>query len=128
MNDPELEELFADPAHREIVDLLKTTRAAAPPLDPHFRNYLRAKLVAEAHRSLQPRAARPWFPFALKPKTLAPMMAAVAAGFLVVLGVEIYLQRQPSPEMVSVNLPSNRTNVATAVPTVIALSGAGEKH
>ena len=127
MNDPELEELFADPAHREIVDLLKTTRPAAPPLDPHFRNYLRARLMTEAQRTLQPRATRPWWPFTLKPKVLAPMMAAVAAGFLVVLGVEIYLQRQPSPEMVSVNLPSNRTNVATAEPIVIAFSGPVDK-
>ena len=41
MNDPELEELFQDPAHREVADLLKMSRPAAPPLDPHFRNYLR---------------------------------------------------------------------------------------
>ena len=76
------------------MDLLKASRPAAPPLDPHFRTYLRAKLMSEAQRTLQPRAARPSFPFSLKPKVLAPMMAAVAAGFLVVLGVEIYLQRR----------------------------------
>jgi len=51
MNDQELEELFADPAHREVVDLLKASRPAAPPLDPHFRSYLRAKLMSEAQRT-----------------------------------------------------------------------------
>jgi len=127
MNDPELEELFADPAHREVVDLLKTTRPAAPPLDPHFRNYLRAKLMTEAQQTLQPRAARPWFS-SLRPKVLAPAMAAVAAGFLVVLGVEIYLHREPSPELVSVSLPSSKTNVATAEPIVIRFSGPVDKN
>jgi hypothetical protein len=127
MNDQELEELFADPAHREVVDLLKASRPAAPPLDPHFRNYLRAKLMSEAQRTLQPRAARPWFPFSLKPKVLAPMMAAVAAGFLVVLAVEIY-QRPPSAEQVSVNLPSPKTNVATAEPIVIHFTGPVDKN
>ena len=44
-NDPELEELFQDPAHREVVDLLKVSRpAAAPPLDPNFRTMLRRTL------------------------------------------------------------------------------------
>jgi len=128
MNDQELEELFADPAHREVVDLLKASRPAAPPLDPHFRNYLRAKLMSEAQRTLQPRAARPWFPFSLKPKVLAPMMAAVAAGFLVVLGIEFYLHRPPSAEQVSVNLPSPKTNVATAEPIVIHFTGPVDKN
>ena len=32
MNDPELEELFQDPAHREVVELLRMSHpAAAPP-------------------------------------------------------------------------------------------------
>jgi len=84
MNDPELEEMFGDPADRAIVDLLKTSRPAAPPLDPHFNNYLRAKLMTEARRTLPPRASRSWFPFSLSLRTLAPAMAAVAAGFLVV--------------------------------------------
>ena len=55
-NDPELEELFQDPAHREVVDLLKLSRPAAPPLDPNFRTYLRTKLMTEAHRTLRRRA------------------------------------------------------------------------
>jgi hypothetical protein len=124
MNDPELEELFADPAHREVVDLLKASRPATPPLDPHFRNYLRAKLMTQAHRTLQPRAVRPWFPFSLKPKVLAPMMAAVAAGFLVVLGVQIYLHKQPTSDSVAVILPAkDKTGVATADPIVIRFTG-----
>ncbi|OLE36958.1 MAG: hypothetical protein AUG48_05755 [Actinobacteria bacterium 13_1_20CM_3_68_9] len=129
MNDQELEELFADPAHREVVDLLKASRPAAPPLDPHFRNYLRAKLMSEAQRTLQPRAARPWFPFSLKPKVLAPMMAAVAAGFLVVLGIEVYLHNQPTPSSVVAVLPSkDKTNVATAEPIVIPFTGPVDKN
>src|ERR1700730_18511623 len=114
MNDPELEELFADPAHREIVDLLKTTRPAAPPLDPHFRNYLRARLMTEGQRTLEPRAPRPWWPFTLKPQVVPPMMAQVASGFLVGRPFDCCPQRPPSPEMAPANLPTNRTNVATA--------------
>src|SRR3981081_2108012 len=91
MNDPELEELFGDPADRAVVDLLKASRPATPPLPPPFHNSLRAKLMTEARRTLPARASRSWFPFTLSPRTLAPAMAAVAAGFLVVLGVEIYL-------------------------------------
>jgi Big-like domain-containing protein len=129
MNDPELEELFQDPAHREVVDLLKTSRPAAPPLDPHFRNYLRAKLMTEARRTLQPRASRPWFRFSLTPKAMAPAMAAVAAGFLVVLGVEVYLnnnQRTPAP-VADVHAIQNKTDVATAEPIRIPFSGSFDK-
>lgn len=131
MNDPELEELFQDPAHREVVDLLKLSRPAAPPLDKDFRNYLRAKLMTEAHRTLQPQASRRRFPFSLSPKVLAPAMAAVAAGFLVVLGIQIYLQNQsPSASMVAVDLSriQNKTNVATAEPIVIPFSGPVDKN
>src|SRR5438132_7387051 len=92
MNDPELDELFADPADRAVVDLLKASRPATPPLDPHFHNYLRAKLMTEARRTLPASSSRSWLPFALSPRALAPAMAAVAAVFLVVLGVEVYLQ------------------------------------
>jgi hypothetical protein len=129
MNDPELEELFQDPAHREVVDLLKMSRPAAPPLDADFRNYLRAKLMAEARRTLQPGASRRWFPFSLSPKVLAPAMAAVAAGFLVVLGIQIYLQNQSPSSMVAVDLSriQNKTNVATAEPIVIPFSGPVDK-
>ena len=129
MNDPELEELFQDPAHREVVDLLKMSRPAAPPLDPNFRNYLRAKLMTEARRTLQPRASRGWLPFNLSPRALVPAMAAVAAGFLVVLGIQIYLQRQPESAMVAVDLSriQNKSNVATGEPIVIPFSGPVDK-
>jgi Bacterial Ig-like domain len=129
MNDPELEELFAEPAQREVVDLLKASKPAAPPLDPHFRNYLRTKLMTEARRTLQPRESRPWFPFTLKPKVLAPMMAAVAAGFLVVLSIEVYLHNQPTSNSVAV-VPTikSKTNVATAEPIVISFTGPVDKN
>ena len=130
-NDPELEELFQDPAHREVVDLLKMSRPASPPLDEHFRNYLRAKLMTEARRSLQPRAARRGFSFNLSPKALVPAMAAVAAGFIVVLGIQVFLQnRSPSTSMVAVDLShiQNKTNVATAEPIVIPFSGPVDKN
>jgi hypothetical protein len=109
MNDPELEELFKDPAHREVVDLLKMSRPAAPPLDPQFRNYLRAKLITEARRTLEPRASRRWLPFSLSPKAMVPAMAAVAAGFLVVLGIQIYLQRQSRRAWSRSTYPASRT-------------------
>jgi hypothetical protein len=130
MNDPELEELFKDPAHREVVDLLKMSRPAAPPLDPQFRNYLRAKLITEARRTLEPRASRRWLPFSLSPKAMVPAMAAVAAGFLVVLGIQIYLQRQSPSSMVAVDLSriQNKTNVATGEPIVIPFTGPVDKN
>jgi hypothetical protein len=131
MNDPELEELFQDPAHREVVELLRMSRpAAAPPLDPNFRSYLRTKLMTEARRSLQPQAARRGFSFSLRPKALVPAMAAVAAGFLIVLGIQVYLQRQPESAMVAVDLSriQNKTNVATAEPIVIPFSGPVDKN
>ena len=125
MNDPELEELFADPTDRALVDLLKASRPAAPPLDPHFHNYLRAKLMTEARRTLPARPSRSWFPFSLSPQTLAPAMAAVAAGFLVVLGVEIYLHgRTQAPEVACVcTAINNKTDVGTGEPIVIPFTG-----
>ncbi len=129
MNDPELDELFADPADRAVVDLLKASRPAAPPLDPHFHNYLRAKLITEARRTLPARASRSWFPFTLSPKTLAPAMAAVAAGFLVVLGVEIYLHGQTEAPQVAYNIRQidKQTNVGTGEPIVIPFTGPVDK-
>jgi hypothetical protein len=130
MNDPELEELFQDPAHREVVDLLKMSRPAAePPLDPNFRTMLRIKLMTEAHRTLQPRGSRRGFSFSLRPKALVPAMAAVAAGFLIVLGIQVYLQRQPESAMVAVDLSriQNKSNVATGEPIVIPFSGPVDK-
>jgi hypothetical protein len=129
MNDPELEEIFQDPADRQVVDLLKASRPAAPPLDPHFRSYLRTRLMTQAQRALQPRTSRPWFPFTLRTRALAPALAAVAAGFLVVLGVEVYLQNQPQRAMVAADLTriNNKTNVATAEPIVIPFSGPVDK-
>ena len=130
MNDPELDELFADPADRAVVDLLKASRPATPPLDPHFHNYLRAKLMTEARRTLPAGASRSWFPFTLSPKALAPAMAAVAAGFLVVLGVEILLHNgQPGAQQVAcVCKPiNNKTNVGTGEPIVIPFTGPVDK-
>src|SRR6266566_2105270 len=130
-NDPEAEEVFQDPAHREVVDLLKLSRPAAPPLDPNFRTFLRTKLMTEAHRTLQPRTAPRGFPFSLSLKVLAPAMAAVAAGFLVVLGIQIYLHNQsPTSAMVAVDLShlQNQTNVATGEPIVIRFTGPIDKN
>jgi hypothetical protein len=129
MNDPELEELFGDPADRAVVDLLKASRPAAPPLDPHFHNYLRAKLMTEARRTLPARASRSWFPFTVSPKTLAPAMAAVAAGFLVVIGVEIYLHGQTGAPQVAYNIRAidKKTGVGTGEPIVIPFTGPVDK-
>lgn len=129
MNDPELEELFADPADRAVVDLLKASRPAAPPLDPHFHDYLRAKLLTEARRTLPARAPRSWFPFRLSPNRLAPAMAAVAVGFVVVLGVEIYLHGQTEAPQVAYNIGQidKQTNVGTGEPIVIPFTGPVDK-
>jgi hypothetical protein len=129
MHDPELEEVFSDPADRAIVDLLKTSRPAAPPLDPHFNNYLRAKLMTEARRTLPARASRSWFRVNLSPRRLAPAMAAVAAGFLVVIGVEIYLHSQAGGTPVACDCAAfaNKTNVGTGEPIVIPFTGPVDK-
>jgi hypothetical protein len=129
MNDPELDELFADPADRAVVDLLKASRPATPPLDPHFHNYLRAKLMTEARRSLPARASRSWFPITLSPRTLAPAMAAVAVGFVVVLGVEIYLHGQTGAPQVACTCAgiNNKTDVGTGEPIVIPFTGPVDK-
>src|SRR5437879_13873188 len=95
-NDPELEELFQDPAHREVVDLLKLSRPAAPPLDPNFRTYLRTKLMPDAHRTLQPRTARRGSPFSLTPTARAPPLAPVAARSLAVPRAPAQLQPPPA--------------------------------
>ena len=129
MNDPELQELFSDPADKEVIDLLQSSRPATPPLDPHFRNYLRAKLMTEARQTLAARPRRRWF--TLGPMGLAPAMAAVAAGFIVVLGVEVYLQRQPgstAPVAADIHAIDNRKDVATAEPITIPFSGPVDKN
>jgi dipeptidyl aminopeptidase/acylaminoacyl peptidase len=130
MNDPELEELFGDPADRAVVDLLRASRPAAPPLDPHFRNYLRAKLMTEARQSLPARASRSWFPFTLSPKSLALPMAAVAASFLVVLGFEIYIHNgQTEAQQVACVCTAidHKTDVGTGEPIVIPFTGPVDK-
>src|SRR2546428_10360748 len=120
MDDKELEELSTDPAHQEVEDLLKASRPATPPLDPNFRLHLRAQLMAEARKTLTPRASRSWFPFNFTPSLLAPAMAAVAAGFIVVLGIEIYLANRPTGAPVAVvSSINNKTNVATAEPNPV---------
>jgi hypothetical protein len=128
MDDPELQEFFRDPADREVIDLLRATRPAAPPLDPHFRNYLRAKLMTEARDRLAAPAHRRWFQ--LGPVGMVPAMAAVAAGFLLVLGVEIYLHPSATPgPPVAVNVVGidNKKDVATAEPIQIPFSGPVDK-
>ena len=128
MEDKELEELFTDPAHQEVVDLLKASRPATPPLDPNFRLHLRAQLMAAARETLTPRAARPWFPFTFTPRLLAPAMAAVAAGFIVVLGIEVYLANRPTGSPLAVvSSINNKTNVATAEPIEIKFSAPVDK-
>src|SRR5436309_1396804 len=128
MDDKELDELFTDPAHQEVVDLLKASRPATPPLDPNFRLHLRAQLMAEARKTLTPRAARPWFPFTFTPRLLAPAMAAVAAGFIVVLGIEVYLANRPTGSPLAVvSSINNKTNVATAEPIEIKFSAPVDK-
>src|SRR6266705_57928 len=87
--------------------------------------------MTEAHRTLQPRTAPRGFPFSLSPKVLAPAMAAVAAGFLVVLCIQIYLHNQsPTSAMVAVDLShlQNKTNVATDERIVIRFAGPIDNH
>jgi Big-like domain-containing protein len=123
MDDPELDELFKDPAHHEVVELLKASRPATPPLDPNFRLHLRSQLMAEARATLPRREPRPWFRFS--PRTMAPAMAAVAAGFIIVLGLQVYLRNQPPSNQVAVDVSqiANKTEVSTGEPIRIPFSG-----
>ena len=128
MTDPELDELFSDAADREVVELLSSARPATPPLDPHFRNYLRTQLMAEARKTLPRRERAPWFSWRLPSPPLA--MAAVAAGFLIVLGFEIaLLQRGGSqaPVAADIHLVNGKSNVATIEPIKIPFSGPVDK-
>src|ERR1700682_232446 len=129
MNDPELEKLSPEPADRAVVDLLKASRPAAPPLDPHFHDYLRAKLMTEARRTLPARGSRSWFPFTLSPNRLAPAMAAVAVGFVVVLGVEIYLHGRTEAPQVAYNIGriDKQTHAEAGEPIVIPFTGPVDK-
>lgn len=131
MDDPELQEIFGDPGDKEVLDLLKSARPKTPPLDPNFRSYLRAKLMTEAQRTLPRRASQPWFTRLLGPRLLAPAMATVAAGLLVVLGVEVYLHNQATPPSNLVGFDvrqiNNKTDVATVEPIRIQFSGPVDK-
>jgi hypothetical protein len=128
MDDQELQALFSDPADQEVVDLLRSSRPAPPPLDPHFRNYLRAKLMADARDRLAAPTGRRWFQ--VGPVGMAPAMAAVAAGFLIVLAIGVYLHGEPAAStQVAVNVTAidNRKDVATAEPIQIPFSGPVDK-
>ncbi len=140
MTDPELKELFTDPADREVVELLKASRPSAPPLDPNFRNYLRTKLMAEARRTLPRRERAPGFTWRMPNTVLA--LAAVAAGFVVVLGISVYLQRNGnSPVAVVADIRLVNNNMARAISIVswergrdprdfamVSFGGAGPVH
>ncbi len=131
-DDSELQELFTDPSDEEILDLLKASRPAAPPIDPNFRSYLRAKLMTEAQRTLPRSAARGWLGLGFRPRTMAFSMAAVAAGFLVVLGAQVYLRGTPTTSggQVAVVSPiNNKTDVAAATqPIELKFSGPVDKQ
>jgi dipeptidyl aminopeptidase/acylaminoacyl peptidase len=118
--DPELEGLFADPADLEVLRLLQASRPASPPLEPHFRTYLRGRLMAEAHRTLPTHPRRRWF-------TLAPLpaLATVAAAFLVVLGYQWYVHNQTGGPAAPIDVTAqlDKTNVALAEPIRLKFSG-----
>ena len=124
--DPELEDLFTHPAELEVVRLLKASRPATPPLDPHFRSYLRGRLLTEARRTLPAAPPRAWFRLgALTGQLrgsfygLTPLraLAVAATAFLVVLGYEAYAHRPAGAPETAVRVTSSlndQTNVAAA--------------
>src|SRR5207245_8635384 len=66
----------------------------------------------------------------LTPRTLAPVTAAVAAGFLVVLGVEILLHNGHTGAQTVACVCggiNNKTNVGTGEPIVIPFTGPVDK-
>ena len=123
--DPELEDLFTHPADLEVVRLLKASRPATPPLDPHFQSYLRSRLLTEARRILPAAPRRDWFGLGALTGAmrgsfygLTPLraLAVAAAAFLVVLGYE-YAHRPAGAPETAVRVTSSlndQTNVAAA--------------
>src|SRR5438132_8886 len=86
------------------------------------------RLMAEAPKTLPRRERAPWFSWRLPSPPLA--MAAVAAGFLIVLGFEIaLLQRGGSqaPVAADIHLVNGKSNVATIEPIKIPFSGPVDK-
>lgn len=124
--DPELDALFTNPQDRQVVEALRAARPATPPIDQHFRSYLRSKLMAEARRTLPSPERRPWFRW-----SPLPVMAAVAAGFVLVLGIEVYLHGQQAPVVTAIRVSSpqlNQSNVDTAEPIRLTFSGPVDRN
>jgi Tol biopolymer transport system component len=123
--DPELEELFPGGPDREVVEAIKASRPAQPPLDPYFRNHLRMKLMAEARRRLTPQPKRAWLAW---PRL--PILAAAAAACAVVLVVGLARQLSTTGELVAVNQPAiaGSGNVPTVEPIKIAFTGPVDKN
>jgi Big-like domain-containing protein/WD40 repeat protein len=120
--DPELEELFPSGADREVVELIRALRPAAPPLDPYFRNHLRMKLTAEARRTRSSRPPGQWFSW---PRS--PLLAVVAAACAVVLTVGVYNALHQAPPPVAVIQPGTG-QIRTAEPIKIAFTGPVDKN
>ncbi len=127
--DPELEELLRHPLDRQVIELLRASRPAAPPLDPDFRSQLRMKLVGEARRVLTQTPPRPWLSLTFRPR---PALVAVAAGFLVVLMGGIAYQKLnppvPSPIEAITTSVDRKSNVAIAEPIKIGFRGPVDKN
>lgn len=122
--DPELEELFPRGADREVVELIKASRPAQPPLDPYFRNHLRMRLMAEARRTMAKRQRAPWLAW---PR--APLFAAAAAACAVVLIFGVYNRLGSPAEGVQANTQTvqGKHDVPTAEPIKIAFTGPVDK-
>lgn len=92
MPDPELDDLFrGEPSLLETARLLRAARPDPTP-DPHFRNRLRAQLLAEAGQALRPRGARRWLrlgPAHLAWAGAAVGTAAIAATALALFGTHV---------------------------------------
>jgi Tol biopolymer transport system component len=123
--DPELEALFPSGPDREVVEAIKASRPAPPPLDPYFRNHLRMKLMAQARQTLTPRPRAAWFAW---PRM--PILAAAAAACAVVLMVGLARQLSAPTDLVAVNQPAiaGHKDVATVEPIKIAFTGPVDKN
>ncbi|HET9051627.1 MAG TPA: hypothetical protein VFO60_07975, partial [Candidatus Dormibacteraeota bacterium] len=108
-HDPELDELLGgDP---ELLDLARTARSRRldAPVGQNFQRYLRARLMDEAQRSLQPRGlARLRRALAPRPSLAAGAGATAGIAMIVVAGV-LFVTKQAGSS--GVNVPTARSDI-----------------
>ena len=88
--DPELDDLFEDPALADFANALHALKADEPPLDTAFRSGLRRQLMQKAWEMTEGRV--PWWRRLASPAGLS--WAGAAAGVVLIASVVVYMTTQ----------------------------------